>query len=574
MPKPQYEFGSSRLDSAGPLLFRRGEVVSLAPKVADVLLVLLENCGKVVEKEDLLKKVWPDTFVVEGSLARTVSILRKALGEEQEYIVTVPKRGYRFVAPVKETLVTTATAAPGKVMLAVLPFQNLSGDKEQEYFADGMTEEMTTQLARLNLEQLRVIARTSAMTYKGTAKSIAEIGRELGVAYILEGSVRHWGDRVRISAQLVSTLEQTHLWAQTYEEGVADILKVQSEIACAIAAEVQVKLTPQERKRITRGRSVNPEAHELYLKGRYVWNRRTEDSLTKALDYFQQALEHDPTYAEGYVGLADSFNILGYFNAMPPREAFPKAKAAAIQALQLDDSLGEAHAALGVIKRDFEWDWLGAEKEFKRALELNAGHAEARNWYATLFNMLGRTEEALIAKTVALELDPLSLSINTDLGRTFYFARQYDRAAEQFRKTMDFDPNFGITYLWLGEVFEQQGLLDKAIPHLEKGVSITGGSSYSLGKLGHGYALAGRKDEAHRILQQLLELSQQKYVSSYDAAMIYVGLGDHDQAFSWLNQAAAERSLWLGYLKVEPQFDPLRSDRRFPDLLSRLGLLS
>jgi TolB-like protein/tetratricopeptide (TPR) repeat protein len=574
MPKPQYEFGSFRLDSSGPLLFRRGEVVSLAPKVADVLLVLLENCGKVVEKEDLLKKVWPDTFVVEGSLARTVSILRKALGEEQEYIVTVPKRGYRFVAPVKETLVTTATAAPGKVMLAVLPFQNLSGDKEQEYFADGMTEEMTTQLARLNLEQLRVIARTSAMTYKGTAKSIAEIGRELGVAYILEGSVRHWGDRVRISAQLVSTLEQTHLWAQTYEEGVADILKVQSEIACAIAAEVQVKLTPQERKRITRGRSVNPEAHELYLKGRYVWNRRTEDSLTKALDYFQQALEHDPTYAEGYVGLADSFNILGYFNAMPPREAFPKAKAAAIQALQLDDSLGEAHAALGVIKRDFEWDWMGAEKEFKRALELNAGHAEARNWYATLFNMLGRTEEALIAKTVALELDPLSLSINTDLGRTFYFARQYDRAAEQFRKTMDFDPNFGITYLWLGEVFEQQGLLDKAIPHLEKGVSITGGSSYSLGKLGHGYALAGRKDEAHRILQQLLELSQQKYVSSYDAAMIYVGLGDHDQAFSWLNQAAAERSLWLGYLKVEPQFDPLRSDRRFPDLLSRLGLLS
>jgi TolB-like protein/Flp pilus assembly protein TadD len=573
MSQQQYEFGPFRLDSSGPLLFRGGKVVPLTPKLADILLVLLENVGKVVEKEELLKKVWPDTFVAEGSLARTVSLLRKALGDEQEYIATVSKRGYRFVAPVKQTLNPIAPAAPGKVMLAVLPFQNLSGDKEQEYFADGMTEEMTTQLARMNLEQLRVIARTSAMTYKGTSKSVEEIGRELGVTHILEGSVRRAGPRVRITAQLVSACDQTHLWAQSYDDNVADVLKLQSEIACAIAREVQVKLTPQDKNRLARHRSVNPEAHELFLKGRYVWNRRTEESLKKALTYFQQALELDPTYAEGYVGLADSFNILGYYNAMPPSEAYPKAKAAAVKALSLDDLMGEAHAALGVVKRDYDWDWRGAEAEFKRALELNAGHADAHNWYSTLFNMLGRTDEALNGKMAALELDPLSPAISTDLGRTFYFARQFDRAAEQFKKIIDFDPNFGITYLWLGEVFEQQGMLDQAIPHLEKGVSLSGGGSYALGKLGHGYAVAGRKKDAQRILQQLQELSHRKYVSSYDAAMIYVGSGDHDQAFVWLNRAVAERSLWLGYIKVEPQFDPLRSDPRFRDLLSRVGLL-
>ncbi|MBZ5615751.1 MAG: winged helix-turn-helix domain-containing protein [Acidobacteriia bacterium] len=576
MPKQQYEFGAFCLDPAGPLLFREGQVIPLAPKVADVLLVLLENCGKVVEKEYLLRKVWPDTFVAEGSLARTVSILRKALGEEQEYIATVPKRGYRFVASVRQppSAATIPTVVPGRVLLAVLPFQNLNSDKEQEYFADGMTEEMTTQLARLNLDQLRVIARTSAMTYKGTGKSIDEIGRELGVTYILEGSVRHWGDRVRISAQLVLAREQTHVWAQSYEENVADVLKLQSQIACAIADEIQIKLTPQDRRRLTRNRSVNPKAHELYLKGRYVWNRRTEDSLKKALDYFQQSLENDPTYAEGYVGLADSLNSLGYYNAMPPREAFPKAKGAAIRALQLDDSLGEAHAALGVIKRDFEWDWPGAAKEFKRALELNAGHADAHNWYATLFNMLGRPEDALKAKAAALELDPLSLSVNTDLGRTFYFARQYDRAVEQFQKTMEFDPNFGITYLWLGEVFEQQGLLDKAISHLEKGVGIAGGSPYALAKLGHGFAMVGSCDEARAVLNQLRELSSQRYVSPYDIAMIHVGLQENDEAFSWLQKAFEQRSLWLGYLNVEPQLDPLRSDRRFHELLRRIGLLN
>ena len=369
--------------------------------------------------------------------------------------------------------------------------------------------------------------------------------------------------------QTVLTREQNNLWAKTYEECVADILKLQREIARAIARGVDVRLRPNL-MRPTRSRSLNAEAHECYFKGRYCWNKRTEDSLQQALEYFQQTVQHDSTYADGYLGLADSLNILGYYNLIPPQEAFPKAKAAAIRALQLDDSLGEAHATLGVVKRDFEWDWPGAENEFQQALELNAGHAESHHWYATLLNMLGRPEPALNAMLAALELDPISLAINTDLGRTFYFARQYDRAVKQFKKTMEFDPTFGITYLWLGRVFEQQGLLDQAISNLEKGTSIIGGSAYALAQLAHGYARAGRKNDALEILQQLRELSQRRYVSPYDIAMIHLGLGDHTEAFAALNQAAAERCHWLGYLRVDPQFDPLRSDARFTDLLSRL----
>jgi len=373
--------------------------------------------------------------------------------------------------------------------------------------------------------------------------------------------------------QTVLSREQNSLWANTFEERFAVILKLQSEITRAIAREVDVRLRPPNLTRPTRSRSLNAEAHECYYKGRYCWNKRTEDSLQQALEYFQQTVQHDSTYADGYLGLADTLNILGYYNVMPPREAFPKAKAAAIRALQLDDSLGEAHATLGVVKRDFQWDWQGAEDEFQRAIELNSGYAESHHWYATLLNMLGRPEQALNAMLAALELDPISLAINTDLGRTFYFARQYDRAIKQFKKTMEFDRTFGITYLWLGRVLEQQGFLDEAISHLEKGTSIIGGSAYARAQLAYGYARAGRKNDALEILQQLRELSQRRYVSPYDIAMIHLGLGDHDEAFAALNQAAAERCHWLGYLRVEPQLDALRADARFADLLSRLGIL-
>jgi tetratricopeptide (TPR) repeat protein len=310
------------------------------------------------------------------------------------------------------------------------------------------------------------------------------------------------------------------------------------------------------------------------LRARYFWNKRTEESVKKGLSYFHRAIDSDPTYAQGYAGLADSYNILGYYNALPPTEAYPKEKAAALQALELDDSLAEPHATLGVVKRDFEWDWSGAEEEFQKAIELNPGCVEAYHWRSTLLSMLGRHAEALREKNRALAMDPLSVVIRTDLARMFYFARDYDRSLEHYRSALAMDPNFGSAHLWLAHVYQQKRLFQEAIAELATGVRLSGNSMFALAKLGHGYAMAGRCDEAHTALKQLNALSSRRYVSPYDIAMVHVGLQENDEAFSWLQRAFEQRSLWLGYLNVEPQLDPLRSDPRFSDLLSRLGLLS
>jgi len=349
-------------------------------------------------------------------------------------------------------------------------------------------------------------------------------------------------------------------------------LALQSEIARQVANEIKVILTPEERVRLGSARQVKPEAHELYLKARYHWNKRTEESVKKAISYFHQAIDNDPTYAQGYAGLADSYNILGYYNALSPMEAYPKGKAAALKALELDNSLAEPHATLGVVKRDFEWDWSGAEEEFQRAIDLNPGCVEAYHWRGTLFSMLERHAEALHEKTRALAIDPLSVVIRTDLARMFYFSRDYDQALEQYRAALDMDPNFGAAHIWLAHVYEQKGLFKQAISELKLGMRLTNDSAYALAKLGHVYAIAGKHDEAHGVLSQLNELSKQQYVSSYDVAVIYVGLQKIDETFEWLQKAFEQRSLWLGYLNVEPHLDPLRSDHRFRDLLFRVGL--
>ncbi len=454
--------------------------------------------------------------------------------------------------------------------LAVLPLEDLSGDPAHDYFADGMTEALITDLAKI--KALRVISRTSAMQYKGVRKPVPQIARELNVDAVIEGSVLRSGDRVRITAQLIDAASDQHLWAESYERDFRDILSLQSEIARQIANEVKVTLSPQERARLGRARQVNPETHELYLKGRYHWNKRSEEGGKKALSYFQQAIESDPTYAQGYAGLADSYNILGYYNAISPEDAYPKGKAAALKALALDDSLAEPHAALGVIKRDFEWDWTGAEKEFRRAVELNPGYADAYHWRATLFGMLGRREESLREKARALAIDPLSLIMKTDLARMFYYTRDYDRSLEQYRAALDMDPNFSPTHFGLAHVYQQKGLFEEAISELQTGTRLSGDSTYALAKLGHGYAVAGKIDEARAVLTQLSELSKEKYVSPYDMAIVHVGLKENDQAFAWLEKAFEHRSLWLGYLKVEPQLDPLRTDPRFQELVRRVGL--
>jgi TolB-like protein/Tfp pilus assembly protein PilF len=452
----------------------------------------------------------------------------------------------------------------------VLPLEYLSGDPDHDYFADSMTEALITSLAKI--KALRIISRTSAMQYKGVRKSLPQIARELNVDAVIVGSVLRSGDRVRITAQLIHAGSDQHLWAESYERDFRDILSLQSEIARQVADEVKIILTPEERARLGKSRQVNPEAHELYLKARYHWNKRVEESVKKSLNYFHQVIECDPTYAQGHAGLADVYNIFGYYNALPPMEAYPKARTAALKALQLDDSLAEPHATLGVIKRDFEWDWPGAEAEFQRAIELNPGLAEAYHWRGTLFSMLGKHSEALREKTWALAIDPLSVVIRTDVARMFYFARDYDQSLELYRAALDLDPNFGCAHLGIAHVYEQKGLLEDAISELQTGIRLSSETTYALAKLGHAYALAGKSDEARAMLSLLHTLSRQKYVSPYDIAMVYVGLEESDEAFAWLEKAFEDRSVWLGYLNLEPKLDGLRSDPRFQNLRRRVGL--
>jgi TolB-like protein/Flp pilus assembly protein TadD len=577
-------FDNFELDTHTGELRKRGVKLRLQGQPLQVLATLLKRAGDLVTREELRAEIWPaDTFVdFDHSLHNAIARLREVLGDSAEtprYIETLPRRGYRFIERVDEVRPEASTLHVGRrefdphgiQAVAVLPLQDLSGDPDRDYFADSMTEALITSLAKISA--LRVISRTSAMQYKGAQKSLPQIARELNVDAVIEGSVLRSGERVRITAQLIHAASDQHLWAESYERDFRDILSLQSEIARQVANQVRIILTPEERARLESARQINPEAHDWYLRARYCWNKRTEESVKKALSYFHRAIDNDPTYAQGYAGLADSYNILGYYNAFPPMEVYPKGKAAALKALELDDSLAEPHATLGVVKRDFEWDWPGAEEEFNRAIELNPGYVEAYHWRSTLLSMLGRQAEALREKKRALAMDPLSVVIRTDLARMFYFARDYDQSLDQYRSALEMDPNFGSAHLWLAHVYEQKGLFEEAISELKTGVQLSGDSTFALARLGHGYAIAGQRDEAHAVLKQLNALSSQRYVSPYDIAMVHVGLQETDEAFAWLQRAFEQRSLWLGYLNVEPQLDRLRSDQRFQALLRRVGLL-
>jgi TolB-like protein/Flp pilus assembly protein TadD len=585
-PERVLRFDIFELDIRAGELRKRGVKLRLQGQPLQVLEILLKRAGELVTRDELRAEIWPaDTFVdFDHSLHNAIARIRETLGDSAatpRYIETLPRRGYRFVQRVDEVqpeaslskgLLRSRKSDPHRIQsVAVLPLEDLSDDADHDYFADSMTEALITSLAKI--KALRVISRTSAMQYRGARKSLLQIARELNVDAVIEGSVLRSGERIRINAQLIHATSDQHLWAESYERNFRDILSLQSEIARQVANQVRIILTPEEHARLGSARQVNPEAHEWYLKARYHWNKRTEESVRKALSYFQRAIDNDPTYAQGYAGLADSYNILGYYNALPPMEAYPKGKAAALKALEIDNSLAEPHATLGVVKRDFEWDWSGADEAFQCAIELNPGCVEAYHWRGTLLSMLGRHAEALREKTTALALDPLSVVIRTDLARMFYFARDYDQALEQYRAALDLDSNFGVTHLWLAHVYEQRGRFEQAIAELETGMRLSTGSTFALAKLGHGYAMAGRRDEAHSVLEQLNALSSEKYVSPYDIAIVHVGFQENDEAFAWLQRALEQRSLWLGYLNVEPQLDPLRSDPRFQELLRGVGLL-
>jgi TolB-like protein len=474
--------------------------------------------------------------------------------------------------PSRPSEASSPLAAKARRRLAVLPFDNLSGDPEQEYFSDGLTEEMIAKLGRLHPERLGVLARTTMMKYKGTTKSINEIDSELGVDYFLEGSVRRDDQRVRITAQLIKVSDQTHLWAESYDRTVGDILAVQIEVAEKIARSLAVELLPEEHAALTRSSTANAAAHDAYLRGRYFWNRRTEENFSKAIESFQHAVDIDPGYGAAYAGLADCFDTLGWYGALPAEEAYRKAKAAALHALQIDDRLAEAHAALAYAKHFYEWNWEEIEKEYRCALELDSNYVTAHHWYALFLASMGRFGEALVQMDCALDLDPLSLVINSHLGWILYFARLNERAVKQLQETVKMDPQFAVGRYFLGMAYEQCQQYAAAIKEFEAARAFGGEHPGPIAALIHASGLAGKMSDAKRHLESLKNAARRRHVSPYFFALAYAGMGESGDAFTWLDHAFQERSGWLVNLNIDPAMDPLRSDPRFTDLLRRVGL--
>ena len=453
--------------------------------------------------------------------------------------------------------------------IAVLPLANLSQDAGQDYLADGLTEALTTDLGKLSV--LRVISRTSTIQYKGTKKSIPEIARELHVDAVVEGAVLRSGDKVRITAQLIDAPADRHVWAETYDRDLRDVLALQADVARAIAVQIRGKLSSSPQ--LHGASPLNPEAYELYLKGRYSRDEGTEDGLKLAFAYFRQALERDPQYAPAYAGLADSYARLPFYSETRPEEAFSKAKAAATKALQLDQTLAEAHASMAYVKTYYDWDWAGAEAEFRRGLELNPNYADVHHSYSRFLASLGRVAEARAELKRAQELDPLSLLVQANAGVISYFGREYDQAIRELQKIKELNPKFPVPYWGIGLCYEQKGMYQEAVDQLQKGIAVSGGRGVnSIASLAHAYGLAGQHGEAQKILAELEKRSKKTYVSSYQIALVYLGLGQNDKAMKHLDNAYQEHSTLLTYLKMDPRFDPLRSDPRFQDLVHRVGL--
>jgi TolB-like protein/tetratricopeptide (TPR) repeat protein len=573
-PGRQYEFGTYRLDEQGPMLFRDGERVPLPPKVVELLVALVRAAGKVLTREQLLQQLWPNAVVEEGSLTSHISLLRKALaagGNGQELIETVPKRGYRFMAPVKAARSDPRQSGDVREMLVVLPFENLTTGDKYDYFSDGLTEEMITELARLSPERLGVIARTSAMQFKSTTKNIGQIGAELGVSHVLEGSVRRAGERVRITAQLIRVSDETHLWARSYERGLHDVLEVQAEVARAVAQEIQIKLTPHDQQRLhsEKRRSVNPEAHELYLRGRHFWYRRTEEGMRKSIECFEEALRSEPNFAAAYDGISDAHTMLACRGITPVAESFHKAKTAARQAVRIEPDLGEGYASLAHV-RLHDWDWVGVESDFSRSIELDPGYAIAHYWYAEYLMTMGRTAEALARVQHSWELDPLNSVINASVGMIHYLAHDYDGALVALQRGLEVDPSHYVSHLRVGLVCLQKNLVNEAIDAMRQAVTHSGGSTEALAGLAQAHAVAGDMPAVTKIVEELRG-SGHRYVSPYNVARVYGAIDDKPRALEWLEKAYQEHNPDLIELTREPSFASLRSDAKFRELTSKVG---
>lgn len=620
-----YDFGRFRLDGTERVLLRDGQPVALPPKDLETLLVLVENRGHIVEKEELLRRVWPDSFVEEGNLPRRISNLRSVLGEDAEgrqFIDTVPKRGYRFVATVKESnghatakppaatdqdvksssvpvvlpaesrkgrlllasfgvvllagvvlafryLRPVPSTAPHRLMVAIMPVDNMSGSFEYDYVTDGITEEIISQLGQINPGKLGVIARTSSMAYKGSHKRVDEIGRELGAEYLLESSFRGSVQHMRITAQLIRVKDQTHVWAQNYDRDLRDIVFLEQEIAVAIAGEVELKLAPPGTTHSEATSPVSAEAYLLYLKGRQAWNTRTQEGLRQSLTYFRQAIEKEPTFARAHAGLADALNILLFYGFVSGKEVIKESHLAAQEAVRLDDSLPDGHAALGYVNFIFLHQWDTADMEFRRAVALGPNYAPAHHWYALYLAAVGRRDESFREIRAAAELDPVSSTVGSAQGYVHYFARDYQPATVECQKAIARDPSSAVAHLVLGSIYEAQSRPNEALQEYQTVVALRGGSqagAFYRAQVARALALSGKSDEARRILQDLGEpewhLAQ--------IAMVYAALGQREEALTLLERAMLRDDITFTWLKVDPMFDSLRGEPRFQALMKRM----
>jgi serine/threonine-protein kinase len=453
--------------------------------------------------------------------------------------------------------------------LAVLPFVNVGADPNTEYLSDGITENLINSLSQI--PKLRVVPRSRVFRYKGRDTDAEKIGRELNVQAVLTGRVVQRGDSLNIQTELVDVAADSQIWGRQYNRKFSEIIAVQEEIAREVSERLRLRPTGEEQKRLTKRSTENPEAHQLYLTGRYYWNRRTAETLKRAAEYFQQAIDKDPGYALAWAGLADCYAVYSYYDVLSTKESMPLAREAAKKALEIDDTLAAAHASLAYAQRHY-WDWPGAEREFKRAIELDPSYPTAHHWFATTLAAMGRLDEAMSQIRQAQELDPLSPVITSDVGRLFYYARQYDPAIETLRKTLEMDPSFSWAHWYLGMVYEQEASYDEAIAEFQKWLSLVGKEPTAVGALGHAYAVSGKRDEAQKKLVELKELARRQYVAPFDVAVIYIGLGDKEQAIQWLNKAYEDHSAWLIWVNVDPRFYSIHGDPRYIDLLRRMGL--
>ena len=619
-------FGVFQVDLRSGELHKRGVRMRLQQQPFQVLEMLLERPGEVVLREELRRRLWPsDTWVdFDHGLNKAVNKLRETLGDSADnsrFVETLTKRGYRFVAPVEvvaDAGAPVATSSPpagaeavggaardrgrwrtaaiaagvaltvalmgyltwwridsgrssGRTMVAVLPFANIASEADDDYLSDGITEELILQVGRLSPDRLSVIARTSSMHYKGAARRIDEIGRELGVHYVLEGTVRRSAQRVRIGARLVRCADQTPLWAESYDRNLADVFDIQSDVAKRIASSLAIELLPAPVPASAMPRA-GADAYDAYLKGRYHWNRRTPVDLERALMFLEQAVSKDPSYAPAHAAMADALNVLPWYGLRPPREAYPRSKEAARKALALDDSSAAAHTALAYAYHYYDWTWGDAEREYQRALDLNPNYAQAHQWLAAHYAELGHIDDALAEMQLAQRLDPRSTIISAAIGWINYLGRRYTPAIEQLRRTLDADPEFVPARLWLGQALEATGDAEAAIEQYLRVRQAAGRAPSGLGELARGYAAAGRHPEARATLTALLEVAQQRYVEADLLARAYEALGETDRAIAWLEQGFEERAVKMVLIGVDPQYDRLRGDTRFQNLVRRLHL--